>query len=53
MRFTEAALRPVVTFASGSDLEKAEAFHHRANEECFLASSVNFPVLYSPTSRIA
>ncbi|MGV3614629.1 MAG: OsmC family protein [Fimbriimonas sp.] len=44
MRIVEATLRPQVTLAAGSDLEKAEALHARANAECFIASSVNFPV---------
>ncbi len=50
MRFTEATLRPRVTVAAGTDLEKAEALHTKANQECFIASSVNFPVHHEATT---
>lgn len=43
MRFVEVTLRPRVTIASGS-VAQAEALHARANSECFIANSVNFPV---------
>lgn len=48
MRFTEVTLAPRVTIASG-DLEQAEALHEQAHEHCFIASSVNFPVLHMAT----
>lgn len=48
MRITEATLRPRVTLAPGSDEAKALALHERANAECFIASSVNFPVRHEP-----
>ncbi len=48
MRFTEVTLAPRVTIASG-DLEQAEALHEKAHGHCFIASSVNFPVLNMPT----
>lgn len=48
MRFTEVTLAPRVTIASG-DLGHAEALHEQAHEHCFIASSVNFPVLHMPT----
>lgn len=44
MRFVEANLKPRVTVAVGTDLEKADSLHVRANQECFIANSVNFPV---------
>src|SRR6185437_2300385 len=44
MRFVETTLKPRVTVAVGTDLEKAESLHERANQECFIANSVNFPV---------
>jgi organic hydroperoxide reductase OsmC/OhrA len=49
MRFTEVVLRPKVTIAAGGDVEKARALHERAHAECFIASSVNFPVRNEPT----
>ncbi len=45
-RFTRVALRPTVT--AGSDLQRAEALHPIAHQKCFIASSVNFPVVCEP-----
>jgi organic hydroperoxide reductase OsmC/OhrA len=44
-RFTEVVLRPVVTVA-----EQANALHHDAHDNCFIASSVSFPVRTEPTA---
>jgi organic hydroperoxide reductase OsmC/OhrA len=44
MRMVEVVLRPRVTIARGSDIERARALHERAHEECYIANSVNFPV---------
>ena len=52
MRITEATLHPIVTVAKGTDLEKIATFHHRANQECFIASSVNFPVRHEPETIV-
>jgi len=46
--FVSALLRPRVTIADGSDLEKARALHHEAHEKCFIANSVNFAVEVEP-----
>lgn len=43
-RFTEVVLRPEVTVADESMVEPALQAHRRANELCFIANSVNFPV---------
>ncbi|MFV3076311.1 OsmC family protein [Niveispirillum fermenti] len=43
-QFTRVLLRPRVTLAPGSDVEKARHLHHTAHEKCFIARSVNFPV---------
>jgi organic hydroperoxide reductase OsmC/OhrA len=48
MRFVEVTLAPHVTIAAG-DLEQARALHEKAHEACFIANSVNFPVLAMPT----
>ena len=48
MRFTEVTLAPRVVIAAG-DLDKATALHGRAHDMCFIANSVNFPVLHMPT----
>lgn len=47
-RFVKATLRPRVTLPEGSDLEAAEAIHHRIHAVCFIARSVSFPVDYEP-----
>jgi organic hydroperoxide reductase OsmC/OhrA len=48
MRFVEVTLAPKVTIAAG-DPDKARALHEDAHAACFIASSVNFPVLHAPT----
>jgi organic hydroperoxide reductase OsmC/OhrA len=53
LRFTSVVLHPRVTIAAGSDVEKAKALHHRAHEECFIASSVNFPVSNEPEIMVS
>ncbi len=50
--FTSVTLRPRVTISSG-DPELAMALHARASELCFIASSVNFPVLHEPTLAVS
>lgn len=52
VRFTEVVLRPRVTIASG-DTDRALALHAKANEHCFIASSVNFPVRHEPVVRVS
>ncbi len=48
MVFTSVVLRPKVTLDKG-DTEKALALHKDASEACFIANSVNFPVIHQPT----
>jgi len=48
MVFTSVILRPKVTLGKG-DPEKALAIHKDASEACFIANSVNFPVIHQPT----
>ncbi|MFC7546571.1 OsmC family protein [Plantactinospora sp. GCM10030261] len=50
-RFTEVTLRPEVSVAEPGMAERAAALHTRANELCFIARSVNFPVHHEPTIR--
>ena len=52
-RFVEVALHPVVTVSDASMIEKANALHHKANELCFIANSVNFPVKHEPVCGAA
>lgn len=49
-RFKEVTLNPVVTVESTAMIEKANSLHAKANELCFIANSVNFPVKHNATS---
>jgi organic hydroperoxide reductase OsmC/OhrA len=51
-RFTEVILAPTVRISATSDAKVAESLHSRAHELCFIASSVNFPVLCRPTTLV-
>lgn len=48
-KFTEATLKPMVTVTDISMKEKANELHKKANELCFIANSLNFPVHHKPT----
>ena len=48
-KFTEATLNPIVTITDISMTEKANELHKKANELCFIANSLNFPVHHKPT----
>ncbi len=50
--FTSVTLRPVVTISAG-DPELALTLHREASEKCFIAASVNFPVLHEPVIALA
>ena len=47
-QFETATLRPQVTVADPGHIALAGRMHHEANEVCFIARSVNFPVLHAP-----
>ncbi|MBD8494978.1 OsmC family protein [Pseudomonas syringae] len=47
-QFTSVVLRPRVTLATGSDLDKARVLQATAHEKCFIARSMNFPVSHEP-----
>lgn len=51
--FTEVVLRPRVTVADASMTDAARTAHVRANELCFIANSVNFPVRHEPVIVVA
>ncbi|MEM9273419.1 MAG: OsmC family protein [Cyanobacteria bacterium P01_F01_bin.143] len=44
-KFTQVILKPEITIATPSKLEQAQQLHHQAHQLCFIANSVNFPVL--------
>ncbi|KMQ69140.1 peroxiredoxin [Chryseobacterium sp. FH2] len=46
--FSEVILNPLITVSEISMIEKAKELHHKANEFCFIANSVNFPVKHIP-----
>ena len=47
-KFVEVILQPEVTITVESSLERAKKLHDKAHEFCFIANSVNFPVLCQP-----
>jgi organic hydroperoxide reductase OsmC/OhrA len=47
--FTEVTLRPVAKVAAEANTELALKLHEKAHRLCFIASSVNFPVLCQPS----
>lgn len=48
-RFTGVLLRPHVTVAEAGMVPAATEAHRKANELCFIANSVSFPVRHEPT----
>lgn len=50
--FTLVVLRPVVTVTTAAMVEKAKELHHGANQLCFIANSVNFPVRHEPVIAV-
>ena len=51
-RFERVTLRPAVTLRDG-DPAMLSALHHRAHAHCFIARSVNFPVMVEAKLAIA
>ena len=51
-KFVEVILHPTVTVSNQNMIEKAHELHHKANELCFIANSVNFPVKHHPIVQI-
>lgn len=49
--FTEVTLNPIVTVTEQAMVDKANELHKNANELCFIANSVNFPVFHNPTAK--
>ena len=48
-KFIEVILQPKVTISAESNIEQAKQLHHEAHKFCFIANSVNFPVLCQPS----
>lgn len=51
--FKEAVLRPKVTLADRNLLDLAINLHKVAHKKCFIANSVNFPVLHHPEISVS
>jgi organic hydroperoxide reductase OsmC/OhrA len=51
-QFSEVTLNPIVTVTEQSMVDKANELHKKANELCFIANSVNFPVRHNPIAKI-
>ena len=48
-KFTEVILKPEIAIAPQSNLERAKHLHQEAHKFCFIANSVNFPILCQPS----
>lgn len=49
-RFTKVILQPEVLVAEEEMIEKANRLHEDAHKYCFIANSVNFPVVHESTA---
>ncbi|GAA4665970.1 OsmC family protein [Frondihabitans cladoniiphilus] len=49
--FAEVMLHPEVTVSDPAMIDRALELHHEAHAKCFIASSMNFPVLNTPIVR--
>ncbi|ACL40133.1 OsmC family protein [Pseudarthrobacter chlorophenolicus A6] len=52
-QFQSVTLHPRVTVADPGQAELAASLHHEANQVCFIARSVNFPVGHDPVTVVA
>jgi organic hydroperoxide reductase OsmC/OhrA len=52
-QFVSVTLEPQVVIARRADFERAVALHGPAHEACFIANSVNFPVMHRPVTTAA
>ncbi len=50
-QFKEVTLNPIVTVTDKSMVNKANEFHKKANDLCFIANSVNFPVKHNAKTK--
>jgi organic hydroperoxide reductase OsmC/OhrA len=51
-QFESVTLKPRVSLASPAAPDLLEELHAEANKVCFIARSVNFPVLHEPTAAV-
>ena len=50
--FTKVILKPEVTVAEKSMIEKANELHNDAHKMCFIANSINFPLVHEPSAFV-
>ncbi len=51
-RFVRVVLRPDIVIGANSDAAVARELHEPAHAACFIANSVNFPVVVEPTIHV-
>ena len=51
-KITSVTLKPVVTIANPNSETIAMEMHQKAHEECFIANSCNFPIVFQPIIKI-
>jgi organic hydroperoxide reductase OsmC/OhrA len=51
-QFESVTLKPRVTVADPAAVQLLEELHAEANKVCFIARSVNFPVLHEPSAAV-
>ncbi len=47
-RFTQVVLKPKIVIAESHQLSLAHQLHEQAHKMCFIANSVNFPIIHQP-----
>ncbi|GAA4031397.1 OsmC family protein [Arthrobacter methylotrophus] len=52
-QFESVTLKPHVTVTDPAHVSLVDELHHEANRLCFIARSVNFPVLHEPNTTAA
>lgn len=52
-KFKEVILNPLVTVTDKKMVDKANNLHKKANELCYIANSVNFPVSHKPKAVVS
>ena len=50
-KFTEVILKPEIIVVANSNVEQAKTLHEEAHKLCFIANSVNFPVICQPVIK--
>jgi organic hydroperoxide reductase OsmC/OhrA len=50
--FAQVTLHPAVRLQAGADVKQALQLHDKAHHLCFIANSVNFPVLCEPVIEV-